>query len=315
MALPAIAADGADVMVRGWLVPLFAMAGLPARILPLAHGWAGFRDAVGRLRAAGYSEGVLMTPSFSAAWLFRWGGVGRLRGTASDGRSFMLSERIPRTALSDRHRINQFKLLLGQDPDTEARNHPLRPPREEVDRWRSRLGEGRPVVGFFPGSNAPARRWAPGRFAEVARALAGRDVRTVVMGGEGEREITAQVVSGAPGALDAGGATGLPGLAALLSVCDLVVTNDTGPMHLAGAVGTPTVTLWGPSDPGEVHPVGADDQRVAGPALPCRPCFKNQCPRRGEGTLLTEAYEECMQLISVDDVVDAAVRILDGAAP
>lgn len=170
------------------------------------------------------------------------------------------------------------------------------------------------MVGFFPGSNAPARRWPPERFAAVARALAGAGVATVVMGGPGERAITAQVAAGAPGTLDAGGATDLPGLAALLSVCDLVVTNDTGPMHLAGAVGTPTVTLWGPSNPAEVHPVGAaEDVRMAGPPLPCQPCFKNRCPRSGSGTMLAEAHEECMHLITVDEVVAAATRVLEQA--
>ncbi|MCG6956534.1 MAG: glycosyltransferase family 9 protein, partial [Gemmatimonadetes bacterium] len=109
------------------------------------------------------------------------------------------------------------------------------------------------------------------------------------------------------------GATDLPGLAALLSVCHLVVTNDTGPMHLAGAVGVPTVTLWGPSDPGEVRPVGAKDARVTGPELPCKPCFRNECPRSGAGTLLPEAHEECMRLISTDDVVKTASALLNEA--
>ena len=108
--------------------------------------------------------------------------------------------------------------------------------------------------------------------------------------------------------------TDLIGLASLLSACDLVITNDTGPMHLAGAVGTPTVTLWGPSDPAEVCPVGAHDVRITGAGLPCKPCFKNECPRKGIGTSLPEAHEECMQLISVDEVVQTAVEILGGGS-
>lgn len=226
----------------------------------------------------------------------------------------MLSDAIPRAALKGRHRINQYKLLLAQDPDGEARNHLLVPPDERVEEWRGRLGHTDPVVGFFPGSNAPARRWPAERFSAVARALGASGARVVVMGGPGEREITRAVADAAPGALDAGGATDLAGLAALLSVCQLVVTNDTGPMHLAGAVGTPTVTLWGPSDPAEVCPVGARDVRVTGAPLPCKPCFKNECPRSGPGTLLTEAHEECMRLIEKEAVLGAARRVLEGTS-
>lgn len=312
MALPAIAADGSDVVVRRWLAPLLEMAGLRGRVLPFDRGFEGWRRAVSTIRGERFASGTLLTPSFSAAWLFRWGGVGRLRGTATDGRRWLLADPVPREALRGRHRINQYKLLLEQDPDTEARNHRIHPPAAAGEEWRRRLGDG-PVIGLFPGSNAPARRWPAERFAAVARAAADRGARVVVMGGASERAVTSRVAAAARGALDAGGATDLPGLAALLSVCHLVVTNDTGPMHLAGAVGTPTVTLWGPSDPAEVHPVGAEDVRITGAPLPCKPCFKNQCPRSGEGTLLPEGHEECMRLIAEDQVLEAVRRVLDGA--
>ena len=114
--------------------------------------------------------------------------------------------------------------------------------------------------------------------------------------------------------IDAGGATGLPGLAALLSLCDFVVTNDTGPMHLASAVGTPAITLWGPSDPAEVRPTGSGHVGVGGPDLPCRPCFKNECPRSGDGTLSPEAHEECMRLITIEQVVQATEPLLRRAS-
>jgi len=135
------------------------------------------------------------------------------------------------------------------------------------------------------------------------------------MGGAGEVSLTARVAAGAPGALDAGGRTDVVDLAALLSLCELVVTNDTGPMHLAGAVGTSTVSLWGPSDPREVRQVGAPDVRVTGADLPCKPCYRNHCARRGEGTLLADAHEECMRLIGVQEVASAVeVALGQGAA-
>ncbi len=310
-ALPAIAADGADVLIVRWLAPLVELADVPGEVLPFDRGLAGFGRAVGALRRRGYREGVLLTPAFSAAWLFRWGGVSRLRGTATDGRSLLLTERVPPARLRGLHRIDAYRLLAGQEPTGRPEAHRLHPRENVRARWREEVGTGgAPVVGLFPGANAPARRWPVERFGTLARALADRGWKPLVLGGAAEREVTARVAACAPGALNAGGRTDLGDLAALLSLCDLVVTNDTGPMHLAGAVGTPTVSLWGPSDPTEVRQTGSPDARVTGPDLPCKPCYRNRCARHGAGTLLADAHEECMRLIDVSDVLSAVERML-----
>jgi ADP-heptose:LPS heptosyltransferase len=179
--------------------------------------------------------------------------------------------------------------------------------------WSERIPKGAgPLLGVFPGAHAPARRWPAERFEQLLERLGRPGARMVVMGGLGEVGLTARVAAGAPGALDVGGQTDLVDLAALLSLCDLVVTNDTGPMHLAGAVGTPTVSLWGPSDPEEVRQVGAPDVRVTGPHLACKPCYRNRCDRLGVGTFLSDANEECMRLIEVDDVLGAVEAALAG---
>jgi heptosyltransferase-2 len=327
-ALPALASDGSDVMVVRWLAPLLEMARLPGEVLPLDRGARGFARAVLELRRRGYRRGVLLTPAFSAAWLFRCGGVRHLRGTATDGRSLLLSERVSPEALRPYHRSRAYDLLLGLDPEGPPRAHRLSAPKERLERWRAALGrsapgpgcEGTPttvrgagsLVALFPGAHAPARRWPLERFAELARLALARGARVVVLGGSREAELTARVARAAPGALDLGGRTDLLDLAAVLSLCDLVVTNDTGPMHLAGAMGTPTVSLWGPSEPGEVRQVGAPDTRVTGPDLPCKPCRRNACGRLGPGTLLPDAHEECMRLIEVPDVLEVVWRRLEG---
>ncbi len=314
-ALPAIVADGSDVLVLAALAPIVAMAGTAGVVIPFERGPSGFLRAVRELRARRYTNGVLLTPAFSAAWLFRCGGVRALRGTATDGRSPLLSERIPPDTLRPFHRINAYKLLLEQDFTGEPRAHRLTPPAEAVERWRSRVGgKGAPLVGIVPGSNAPARRWPVDRFAEVARALAARGLGLVVMGSPAEAPLTARVARAAAGAVDAGGRTDVADLAALLSLCDLVITNDTGSMHLAGAVGTATVSLWGSSDPWEVMQVGAPDTRVTGVGLPCKPCRRNHCARRGAGTVLAEAHEECMRSIDVEAVLAAVDSALAGGS-
>ncbi|HSH76224.1 MAG TPA: glycosyltransferase family 9 protein [Longimicrobiales bacterium] len=310
-ALPAVVADGSDVLVVRWLAPVVRMAGPQGEVLPFDRGLRGFVRAVRELRRRRYSRGVLLTPAFSAAWLLRCGGVRHLRGTATDGRSFLLREPVPVQALRSHHRIEGYGILLGEDPAGFPRPVRIEPPEERLERWRDRMpgGEG-PLLGIFPGAHAPARRWPVDRFARLVSRLAAAGARLVVMGGPGETALTARVAAAARGALDVGGRTDLFDLAALLSLCDLVVTNDTGPMHLAGAVGTRTVSLWGPSDPEEVRQVGAPDLRVTGPDLACKPCYRNHCRRRGVGTLLPDAHEECMRLIEVEDVsraVEAAI--------
>jgi heptosyltransferase-2 len=306
-------ADDSTVVVRAWLAPVLEMAGLAARILPLEHGARGWARAVRELRRRRFREGVLLTPSFSSAWLFRWGGVERLRGTATDARSWLLADRVPRRSLAGVHRVEAYRMLLGLAPAPTPPRPALEPGAALRAVWRERLGGDSPVVGTFPGSHAPARRWPAERFAEVARALLSDGCRVVVVGGPGDREVTGRVAALAPGALDLGGTTDLAGLAALLSQLRALVTNDTGPMHLAAAVGTPTVSVWGPSDPSETSPpAGAGHRLVTSPALPCRPCRRNHCPRSGRGTMLPDAREECMRLVDAGRVISAVHQILYG---
>jgi len=166
-------------------------------------------------------------------------------------------------------------------------------------------GDG-PLIGLFPGGNAPARRWAPASFATLAARLAGRGARVVVFGGPAERALTAHVAGHA--ATDLGGQTDLPLLAAGLAACDLVVSNDSGPLHMAAAVGTPTISFWGAGDPRITGPLGPAQRLVRHAELPCVPCAKNVCPRKGRGTTLPDAHNECLALITVDEV-DALIPL------
>lgn len=312
MALPALEAAGAaDVVVRRWLVPLLELAPIQGRILPLDGGRAGFVRAVRALRERRYRRGVLLTPSFSAALLFALGGVSDRRGTATDGRSFLLSDAVAPDSLAGMHRAAAYLHLVTGRPGGD----PPPPPRLAIpaalrDAWEELVGPARGVrVGIFPGSNASSRRWDPERFAELAARLVREGAQVVVFGGPGERELTARVAGGV--AFDAGGRTDLPLLAAGLASCDLLVTNDSGPMHLAAVVGTPTVSLWGAGDPASTGPLGAGHVLLRHAELPCVPCVKNECRRRGAGTFLPEAERECLRLVSVDQV---AARVLDRLA-
>lgn len=278
LALPALHAAHADVLVRASLAPLLHLARLDGRIIP----FNGIMDGALALRAARYDRGVLLPPSFSSALIFALGGVTARRGTDTDGRRLLLTDPVPVRSFAGLHRATQYMRLVGADAD------PVLPP---LDIPRP-SHEGR-VVGVFPGGNAPSRRWDPDRFAELVRRLSKRGDRVVVFGGPTERQLTARVAGDA--ATDLGGRTDLAQLATGIASCDVLVTNDTGPLHLAAAVGTPTVSLWGAGDPKVTGPLGAGHRLLRHPELDCVPCTKNDCP------LAVDRYR-CLTLITVDDV-------------
>jgi ADP-heptose:LPS heptosyltransferase len=310
MALPALAAADPDaVVVPRALTSLVELAGYNAIPFETHLGTASL------IRRRGFQRGVLLTPSFSSAVLLRLGNVKERRGTNTDHRGFLLTSRVDATLLEHTHRSGVYWLLCtGEMPQHELKPH-LDIPKKLRDEFDELLRTQAPAhsssqartqtVGVFPGSNAPARRWAPERFAELARRLAESGQRVVVFGGPAERELTKQVAGDV--AMDLGGQTTIPLLAAGLAACDLVVSNDSGPLHLAAAVGTRTISMWGAGDPARTGPpqghVVIRDRR-----LPCLECVKNQCPRRGAGYILPDAYMECMNLIAVNDVITSIVQ-------
>ena len=197
--------------------------------------------------------------------------------------------------------MHEFLALVGAATEGEPPAPVLRPP---GGRDRDRAG-AELVVALFPGANGESRRWPAGRFSALAGRLAEAGIRVRVLGGPGEERLT-EIVTRAGRAYgeceDLGGRTDLAGLADVLAGCDALVTNDTGPMHLAAALGTPVVALEGPADMRQTRPLGARVRLIGRFDLPCVPCVRNRCPRSGPGTELTEAAKECMWLISVDEV-------------
>jgi lipopolysaccharide heptosyltransferase II len=166
------------------------------------------------------------------------------------------------------------------------------------------------LVGLHVSGGRESKQWHLSRFAEVGRALAADGRTTLVLtGGPGDRAMVDQVRAalGAAPVVDAAGTLDLPATAALLARLDVLVTGDTGPMHLAAAVNTPIVALFGPSDPRRYGPL-APRQQVLRVQLPCSPCGQVRLPpERCRGHV-----PDCMDGITVAMVVDAARALLRG---
>ncbi len=164
------------------------------------------------------------------------------------------------------------------------------------------------LVGVHVSGGRESKQWHLESFARVARALAETEAATIVLtGAAGDRPLVdrvARALEGTP-VIDAAGRLDLPGTAALLAQLRVLVTGDTGPMHLAAAMGTPVVALFGPSDPRRYGPLG-DGHHILRVQLPCSPCGQVRLPpERCRGHV-----PDCMDGITVERVVAAAREVL-----
>lgn len=172
---------------------------------------------------------------------------------------------------------------------------------------RSATGKGRPVVGIHPGATWPAKRWLPERFAELAERLIREGAVVVCTAGPREEETIAAVRAAATIALPVLSMLPLRQLAAAIAAFDAYVTNDAGPMHIAAAVGTPTIGLFGPGEESIWFPYSAEQgHRALRKDVPCHPCHLDFCNRAGDG------FMECMKLLTVNDVAREVTRALKG---
>jgi ADP-heptose:LPS heptosyltransferase len=164
----------------------------------------------------------------------------------------------------------------------------------------------RPIVCIHPGATWPAKQWLSERFGELADLLAAKLGLQAIMIGDAKdaAEINAALkhsVSNVKVLHD----LPLRQLAAIISHCSLFVGNDAGPMHIAAALGTPTIGLFGPGEENIWFPYSTTEGHSAlRKDVPCHPCHLDFCNREGEG------YMECMKLLKVGEVFEAAERSL-----
>ena len=170
----------------------------------------------------------------------------------------------------------------------------------------------RPLVGVHVSGGRAIKQWPPERFADVSRQLIERNGATIVLtGGRADRDLVQMVKDSLPPSrvIDVAGDGDLPTLAGIVERLDLLISGDTGPMHLAVAVGTPVVAVFGPSDPARYGPRGPYD-RIVRVDLPCSPCNRIRLPpQRCVGHT-----PDCLALIGPERVIEAARAVLDESA-
>lgn len=179
--------------------------------------------------------------------------------------------------------------------------------RASIDRWLAspdaRRDGSRPLAACLPTGTWTAKTWAPERFAEAMDALA-RESTVIWLWGPGERAAveSARAMMRAPSLLAP--PTDWQELGALLARCAVLVSNDSGPKHVAVALGVPTVTIFGPTHPGTWHPPGGLHRALEADGLDCLHCNANICPLSGD------RWMRCMRDVGAARVADAALAIL-----
>jgi lipopolysaccharide heptosyltransferase II len=228
--------------------------------------------------------------------------IGFARRDGREGGWLLATRRLPAQGV-DRPKLEQFLAFadaLGLPPAPVAFGLEARG--EEAAQAEALLsGLRRPVVAACVGSSCPARQWFPGPTADVLNALAERAHGSAVLLGTGaDAAFGAAVARAARGSVrDLIGRTSLRQLAAVLARCSLAFGPDSGALHLAAAVGTPVVSLWGAATAQRSAPYGWERLVLQGVA-PCAPCFLRECP----------IGRVCMETITPDQVLEKAGEVL-----
>ena len=267
------------------------------------------RNVIEKLRKGDYDLGILLTHSFSSAWWFWFGKVQYRLGYDCNGRKFLLTHSMPFPQnIQNQHLVATYKMLL------EPLGIPVSdtPPRlyltsKELNDARTLLAQhGIPenalIVGINPGATyGSAKCWLPERFREVTeRLLQDKEIYIVFFGDQATTSLVKEICTELPArVVNLAGMTSLRELSSLIDHCDVILTNDSGPMHIADALGTPIVAIF-----------GSTSEIVTGPYrsgtlihkhVECSPCYQRTCP----------IDFRCMKRIEADEVYEAIVKIIN----
>lgn len=295
-----------DVIAPPASLPIARLIRGVRRTIPLGLGHGEFglmeRWKAGRaLRKEGYGKAIILPRAFKAAIVPFAAGIPERIGYAAEGRSLLLTDSRPDRDRKTARTIDRFVALGAPRGDQLAAPRPtlfLPDGAREAAAGRFPLaGEG-PVMALCPGAEyGPAKQWPATKFARLAARAVEAGYRVRILGGPKDVSIAAQIVklSGVP-VDNIAGKTTLMDAAALLGLADVVVSNDSGLMHVAGALDRPLVVIYGSSSEKMTPPTGPR-ARVVARELPCRPCHKRECPL---GTLA------CLEVIAPEEVLAAA---------
>jgi heptosyltransferase-2 len=304
-----------SILVRPWVADILRGSPLIDELIIFDkkgkdRGISGLFSLAKRLRRKDFQLAILLQNAFEAALIAFLAAIPERWGYATDGRSWLLTRAVPLSEeIKRRHQMYYYlELLSSLGLEIGEPEFRLSPSIEENETGRALLAGSNvdlslPLVGINPGATyGSARRWYPERFAAVADQLIEEfSAEIIIFGGKAERDIALDIIKNIKGkSVDLSGKADIASLIGIFPFLDLLITNDSGPMHLAAALSVPVVAIFGPTDPATTSPFG-DIHSVVRVPVPCSPCLKRDCPKD----------HRCMKLITPEMVFAEAAKKLE----
>lgn len=276
-------------------------------------GWIHYLrryEIVDDLKRGEYDLGILLTNSFSSAWWFWRGGVKGRTGFAANLRSFLLNRPIPYPEnIETQHLVKTYKAILVplgiEVSSTPPQLYISDEEKENAGKFLQSRGvdvNTSKIIGINPGAAfGTAKCWLPERFREVTSRLLKDPSSIILFFGDGSAvPLVDKIINGlGERVINLAGKTSIRELMALIQQCSVFLTNDSGPMHIASALGTPLVALFGSTSDVKTGPFGGGT--IIHKHVECSPCYKKICP----------IDFRCMKRIEVDEVVSAILKKLN----
>ncbi len=292
-----------DVLAPEWARPVLARMPEVRRAITQTFGHGEFalrqRMALGAGLRGGYARSFVLPGSWKSAIVPWAAGIERRCGYLREWRYGLLND--IRILPETRRRVTAMAFQALADPAVLTDSGRLKEPRLSTDPQNltallSRYGLAeKGYAALAPGAEfGAAKRWPVRHWVTLCHRLSGAGLRPVLLGSRGDRVITGQIGSRCPDALDLAGETRLEDAIDLLSGCRVAVTNDSGLMHIAAAVGVAVVAIYGSSAPRDTPPLSRS-ARVVTLDLACSPCRARNCPL---------GHLDCLEKLPVDTVVE-----------
>jgi heptosyltransferase-2 len=274
-------------------------------------GLRGFRAkwaAAQKLRRERFDLAITLPNSFESALLLWLAGIPRRIGYARDGRSLLLTDAIPRPepgSIPRHERYYYLELLrrsgiIAELPEIAEIRLADNGARQRGEGLLAARGIALPAIGVSPGAAyGTAKRWLPERFAAAATQIAASTGAAIlVFGSAAEQQLCAAVAAQCSGH-NLAGQTTLREYIDMTAACLVYLSNDSGAMHIAAALGVPSVTVFGPTDETATGPSGANARLLREP-VECAPCLKRECP----------IDHRCMTRVEAETVASEALRLI-----
>jgi heptosyltransferase-2 len=296
-----------DVVAPAWAAPLLArMPEVRQRIeattkpgqFGLAERWRFGRSLAGR-----YGSAYVLPGSWKSALIPFFAGIRKRVGHRREMRYGLLTDIVPLPETLKRRTAEAYFSL--------ARGGTFRFPKLTVDAEnqaaltaRYSLGPKK-FVALMPGAEfGPAKRWPSEHYAGLARTMMAKGLSVALLGSKNDAAVTAEIAALAPGSVDLAGQTRLEDAIDLIAAAALAVSNDSGLMHVAAAVGTPIVAVYGSTSPKNTPPL-TQRRKLVWLGLSCSPCHQKICPL---------GHLNCLRTLDVSLVEAAADRLLEAPA-